>query len=79
MELIENLSKSLKKEKKSKDNSFYKSFAAFGSEKPANEIIAEIKASRKLWQKKTCCQPSLILHKCGFCLSLSSQFSAIKN
>ena len=52
MELIENLSKSLKKEKKSKDNSFYKSFGAFGSQKPAKEIIAEIKASRKFRKKE---------------------------
>ena len=47
MELIESLSKSLKKEKKSKDSNFYKSFGAFASEKSAKEIIAEIKAARK--------------------------------
>jgi hypothetical protein len=47
IELIENLSKSLKKEKKTKDSLFYKSFGAFSSEKPAEEIIKEIRLSRK--------------------------------
>ncbi len=43
IELIENLSKSLKIEKKVKDNLFYKSFGAFGSEKSSDEIIKFIK------------------------------------
>ena len=47
IELIENLSKSLKTEKKTKEKAFYKSFGAFGSKKTAEEIIADIKASRK--------------------------------
>lgn len=46
IELIESLSKSLKNEGKIKDTSFYKSFGAFSSDKPAEDIIAEIKASR---------------------------------
>jgi len=51
-ELIENLSKSLKTEKKAKDKAFYKSFGAFASEKPAEEIVKEIKASRKFRKKE---------------------------
>jgi uncharacterized protein YjfI (DUF2170 family) len=52
MELIESLSKSLKKKKAVKDNSFYKAFGAFSSKKSAEEIIAEIKASRKFRKKE---------------------------
>ena len=37
IKLIENLSKSLKSEKKSKDEEFYTSFGAFSSEKSAKE------------------------------------------
>lgn len=51
-ELIENLSKSLKAEKKTKEKAFYKSFGAFGSDKPAETIISEIKASRKFRTKE---------------------------
>ena len=47
IELIENLSKSLKTEKKTKESRFYKSFGAFSSDKSAEEIIADIKSSRK--------------------------------
>lgn len=43
IELIENLSKSLKQEKKTKDSKFFKSFGAFSSSKTAEEIIKEIK------------------------------------
>jgi hypothetical protein len=52
IELIESLSKSLKKEKKTKDILFYKSFGAFSSKKPAKDIIGEIKASRKFRTKE---------------------------
>jgi hypothetical protein len=52
IELIESLSKSLKKEKKTKDNLFYKSFGAFSSKKPAEEIIKEIRLSRKFRTKE---------------------------
>ena len=47
LELIENLSKSIKNEKKNKDITFYKSFGAFVSNKSAEEIVGDIKASRK--------------------------------
>ncbi len=52
IELIENLSKSLKSEKKAVDDAFYKSFGAFASNKPAKEIIKEMKASRKFRKKE---------------------------
>jgi hypothetical protein len=47
IELIESLSRSLKVEKTAKDKKFYKSFGAFSSEKSAEEIIADIRSSRK--------------------------------
>lgn len=50
--LIENLSKSLKSEKKHKEVNFYKSFGAFASERSAEEIIADIKSSRKFRRKE---------------------------
>jgi len=43
IELIESLSKSLKKEKIVKDTLFYKSFGAFSSDQSAKEINKEIK------------------------------------
>lgn len=52
IELIESLSKSLKAEKKTRETSFYKSFGSFGSEKPAEEIIADIKSARKFRRKE---------------------------
>ena len=51
-ELIESLSKSLKTEKKNTESKFYKSFGAFASEKSAEEIIANIKSSRKFRKKE---------------------------
>ena len=47
IELIENLSKSLKMDEKNKDVVFYKSFGAFASDKSAEDIIRDIKSSRK--------------------------------
>ncbi len=47
IELIESLSKSLKVEKTAKDKKFFKAFGAFASEKSAEEIIADIRSSRK--------------------------------
>jgi hypothetical protein len=44
--LIESLSKSIRAESSKKDEYFYKSFGAFVSEKSAEEIVTEIKASR---------------------------------
>ena len=52
LELIESLSKSLKVEKKSKENTFYKSFGAFASTKAAEVIIKDIKSSRKFKKKE---------------------------
>ncbi len=52
IELIEILTKSLKKEKTTKDSKFYKSFGAFSSEKSTEEIIADIKSSRKFRNKE---------------------------
>lgn len=52
IELIENLSKSLKSERKKKEADFYKSFGAFGSSKTAEEISADIKESRKFRNKE---------------------------
>ena len=51
IELIEQLSKSLKTEKKTKDEDFYKSFGGFVSDKSAEEIMEEIKTSRKFRKK----------------------------
>ena len=52
MELIEKLSKSLKKEKVAKESSFFKSFGAFASEKTAEEINKDLKSSRKFKNKE---------------------------
>lgn len=52
IELIESLSKSLKTEKSKRDSRFYKSFGAFASDKSADEIIADIKSSRKFNSKE---------------------------
>ncbi len=52
IELIESLSKSLKIEKTTTDTKFYKSFGAFSSKKSAEEIIADIKSSRKFRNKE---------------------------
>ena len=51
-ELIGVLSKSLKDEHITKDNEFYKSFGAFASENTAEEIIANIRSSRKFSNKE---------------------------
>ena len=47
IELLEKLAKSLKRERKSRDTDFFKSFGAFGSDKSAEQITKEIKDSRK--------------------------------
>ena len=47
IELIESLTKLLKRDKAEKVDTFYKSFGAFSDEKTAEEIIKEIKDSRK--------------------------------
>lgn len=52
IELLEKIAKSLKKGRKGRDAEFYKSFGTFGSEKPAEEIVKEIKDSRKFNRKE---------------------------
>lgn len=47
IELIESLTKSLKKDKIEKVDTFYQSFGAFSPEKTAEEIVTEKKSSRK--------------------------------
>jgi hypothetical protein len=51
-ELIDSLSKSLKAEKKNREKNFYRSFGAFAPEQSAEDIIAEIKSSRKFRKKE---------------------------
>ena len=51
IELIETLSKSLKTENKSREESFYKAFGAWTSDKSAEEIIADIRSSRRFRKK----------------------------
>jgi hypothetical protein len=48
IELIEKLTKSLKREKTVKKDTFFESFGAFSDEKSAEEIIVDIKSSRKV-------------------------------
>jgi hypothetical protein len=52
IELIETLSKSLKTKKSTKEKNFYKTFGAFSSKKSAEEIIADIKSSRRFRKKE---------------------------
>lgn len=51
LELLEKLAKSIRKDSKSKEKEFFKSFGAFASEKSAEDIATEIKESRKLREK----------------------------
>jgi hypothetical protein len=51
LELLERLKKSLKREKKLKENDFFSSFGAFSSEKSPEKIVQEIKESRKFIEK----------------------------
>lgn len=51
IELIENLSNSLKNQSESVETKFYNSFGAFASNKEAEEIIEEIRSSRKFREK----------------------------
>ena len=52
IELIESLSKSLKTDKTKLENKFYKSFGAFASIKSAEELVLEIKESRKFRKRE---------------------------
>lgn len=47
IELIEKLKKSLKREKTAQNDTFFESFGAFSDEKSAEEIILNLKSSRK--------------------------------
>ena len=47
IELIEKFSKSLKREKMVKKDTFFESFGAFSDEMSAEEIIVNLKSSRK--------------------------------
>ena len=51
IELIESLSRSLKSDLKEKDATFFNSFGAFPGNRTAEEIIEDIKASRKFSDK----------------------------
>lgn len=51
LELLEKLTKSIKKDTKTKNSDFFKSFGAFESEKTAETIIQEIKSSRNFRDK----------------------------
>ena len=52
IELIEKLTKSLKKEQTTKKDTFFESFGAFSEEKTAEEIILDLKSSRKFSAKE---------------------------
>jgi hypothetical protein len=52
LQLLEKLAKSIRKDSKSNEKEFFKSFGAFASEKPAAEIAREIKESRKFRGKE---------------------------
>ena len=52
VELIERLKTSLKMDTKTKEDDFYKSFGAFSDEKSSDEIISDIKLSRKFREKE---------------------------
>jgi hypothetical protein len=51
IELLESLAKSLKKNRETREEDFFRSYGAFGSSKPAEEIAGEIKESRKFREK----------------------------
>ena len=52
IELIDVLSKSLHSETWKKEKAFFNSFGAFGSEKKAEDIIKDIRASRKFKKRE---------------------------
>lgn len=51
-ELMDSLSQSLEATSAAKESRFYQSFGAFESEKSAEEIVADIKASRQFRSKE---------------------------
>ena len=52
LELLERLAKSIRKGRKPKEEEFFRSFGAFASDKPAEEIAREIRESRKFRDKE---------------------------
>lgn len=46
LELLERLAKSIREERKSNEKDFFSSFGGFVSDKPAEEIIKDIRESR---------------------------------
>jgi DNA-binding transcriptional ArsR family regulator len=51
LELLERLAKSIRKGRKYNEKDFFSSFGGFISEKPAEDIIKDIKESRKFRMK----------------------------
>jgi hypothetical protein len=51
LELIESLTKSIRKNKGGEETAFYKSFGAFSSDKSAEDLVKEIKSARKFRNK----------------------------
>lgn len=51
LELIESLSRSIKRDKGKGEEAFFKSFGAFASDIPAEEFVQEIRASRSFRKK----------------------------
>lgn len=51
LELLERLAKSIRKDTKSKEKEFFKSFGAFASDQPAEQIVRQIKESRSFREK----------------------------
>lgn len=52
IELIESLTKSLKMSAQSKEERFYASFGAFGSDETPQDLIADLKAHRQFQEKE---------------------------
>ena len=51
LELIESLTRAIKSDSQKKESRFFEAFGAFASSKPAEEIVEDIKASRKFRDK----------------------------
>ncbi|MFC6100384.1 hypothetical protein [Olivibacter domesticus] len=51
LELIESLTKSIRKNKDTKETAFYKSFGAFSASEEAETLVDEIRSARKFRKK----------------------------
>lgn len=51
-ELMERLAQSIEMDKIGSDSVFYRSFGAFASDKPAEDLVADIRKSRKFRKKE---------------------------